>query len=204
MDTSLQHGQDLQIETEAEHEVEVEREPDSAQQTLLHDSMVTVRLSEPPPALTVDTSVLRKDHKETIGDGKLVGVGTSEVLLEDGETPDEESPRITMMDPDGEVLSPTGSESASEHNGESRRGSDSSEASMEGGGVNWEELEKTEEKEPRNESSDDVSFLPCHSLPIADFPVYGIITCQTRTGKQPPSHESEIGNCEGADNREAA
>jgi hypothetical protein len=161
MDTSPQHGQDLQIETEAEHEVEVEieREVDSAQQTLLHDSMVTVRLSEPPPALTVDTSVLRKDHKETIGNGKLEGNGTPDSPRGVGETPDEESPRITMMDPNGEELSPTGSESASERNGESRRGSDSSETSMEGGGVNWEELEKTEEKEPRDESSDDVSLL---------------------------------------------
>jgi hypothetical protein len=66
-----------------------------------------------------------------------------------------------MVDPNGEVLSPTGSESASERNPESRRGSDSSEASVEGGGVNWEELEKTEEKEPRDESSDDVSVLLC-------------------------------------------
>lgn len=196
MDTSPEHGQDLQIETEAE----IERETHSAQHTLLHDSMVTVRLSEPLPALTVDTSILRKDHKDIIGeDGGGEGAGTPDILLGDGEVQEEESPRITMMEPNGEVLSPTGSESASERNAESRRGSDSSEGSVDGGGVNWEELEKTEEQEPRDESSDDVRLFSYLFLSIADFSVYGTTACQTRTGKQPSSYESEIGNCEGAD-----
>ena len=180
MDTSP----DLQIEakTEAENEPEVEVRPEreskseSAQQTLLHDSMVTVRLSEPPPALTVDTrtNILGRERKDTIGEE----AGIQDVVR-DGETPEEESPRITMMDPNGEVLSPTGSESASERNPGSRRGSDSSEASVEGGGVNWEELEKTEEKEPRDETSDDVSLLPLLFEHIADSSVYGSTACQT-------------------------
>ncbi|KAE9363932.1 hypothetical protein N431DRAFT_497676 [Stipitochalara longipes BDJ] len=152
---------DLQHEVEAgtEAEVEVEREQESkaesAQQVLQHDSMVTVRLSEPPPALTVDTraNIIQRGRKDTIGEEP----GIQDVVRE--ETLEEESPRITMMDPNGEELSPTGSESASERNPESRRGSDSSEASVEGGGVNWEELEKTEEKEPRDESSDDSTAL---------------------------------------------
>jgi hypothetical protein len=123
--------------------------------------MVTVRLSE-PSALTVDTSspVLARDlikHKrDSEGEAE-----TPDITLDgdEGQTP-EESPRITMLDPNGnEVFSPTGSESAAS---ESRRGSDSSEASMEGGGVNWEELQQTEEKEPRDETSDDVS--PYHSF----------------------------------------
>lgn len=143
MDTTEQ-----QIEPEAEKQFDALREQESAQQVLQHDSMVTVRLSEPPPALTVDTSAntVRRERKDTIGEEGIQDVGREE----------EESPRIMMLDPNGEVLSPTGSESASERNAESRRGSDSSEASLEGGGVNWEELEKTEEKEPRDESSDDV------------------------------------------------
>jgi hypothetical protein len=198
MDTS---PEGLQIETEAENEVEIERETSSPQHILLHDSMVTVRLSEPLPALTVDTSVLRKDHKDIIEEGaEGEGAGTPDPLLANEEGQEEESPRITMMDENGEVLSPTGSESASERNPESRRGSDSSEGSVEGGGVNWEELEKTEEQEPRDESSDDVSLYPHLFPPIADSSVYGITARQTRTGKQSPSHESEIGNCEGPDN----
>jgi hypothetical protein len=153
---------DLQIEplteTDAEPEVEIEKKEESAHHILQHDSMVTVRLSEPPPALTVDTraNILGRRRKATVGEG----AGMQDVVR-DVKTPEEESPRITMVDPNGEVLSPTGSESASERNPESRRGSDSSEASVEGGGVNWEELEKTEEKEPRDESSDDVSFPLC-------------------------------------------
>ena len=160
MDTSP----DLQIEplteTDAEPEAEIEKKEESAHQILQHDSMVTVRLSEPPPALTVDTraNILGRGRKATVGEE----AGIQDVVR-DVETPEEESPRITMVDPNGEVLSPTGSESASERNPESRRGSDSSEASVEGGGVNWEELEKTEEKEPRDESSDDVS-VPLYSL----------------------------------------
>jgi hypothetical protein len=153
---------DLQIEhlteTYAEAEVEIEKKEESAHHILQHDSMVTVRLSEPPPALTVDTraNILGRGRKATVGEE----AGIQDVVR-DVQTPEEESPRITMVDPNGEVLSPTGSESASERNPESRRGSDSSEASVEGGGVNWEELEKTEEKEPRDESSDDVSVLLC-------------------------------------------
>jgi hypothetical protein len=159
MDTSLEQNQDLQIETEAEIEIESESSHERQhQEPFPHDSMVTVRLSEPPPVLKIDTSVLRKDQNNVIGGGKQPGVGTPDSLLADGQTQEEESPRITMMDPNGEVLSPTGSESGSERNTESRRESDSSEGSVDGGGVNWEELEKTEEQEPRDESSDDVSL----------------------------------------------
>jgi hypothetical protein len=156
MDTGSQPQIETEVETEVEIEVHREQESESAQQILQHDSMVTVRLSEPPPALTVDTStsITQRVRKGTIEEGRR-----TEDVVRDGQTPDEESPRIMMMDPNGEVLSPTGSESVSERNPESRRGSDSSEASVEGGGVNWEELEKTEEKEPRDESSDDVSLL---------------------------------------------
>jgi hypothetical protein len=111
-----------------------------------HDSMVTVRLSE-PPTLTVDTSILNGLERE--------GLKVNLVQDRDTQEEQEDSPRITMMDPNGEVMSPTGSESAISEDGESRRGSDSSDASE--GGVNWEELEKTEEQEPRDQGSDDVS-----------------------------------------------
>jgi hypothetical protein len=138
------------------HDV-VDQEPESGHENhITHDSMVTVRLSE-PPALTVNTSspVLAKEsikHKRDL----MEEAETPYIKLdgEERQTP-EESPRITMLDPNGnELFSPTGSESASS---DSRRGSDSSETSMEGGGVNWGELQQTEEKEPRDETSDDVS-----------------------------------------------
>ncbi|KAL2060874.1 hypothetical protein VTL71DRAFT_8926 [Oculimacula yallundae] len=132
---------------------------------IAHDSMVTVRLSE-PPTLAVNTSVPSKQttggntHQKTEETVDTAGIQADSVV-EDAVEQQEESPRITMMDPNGrnEVLSPSGSESAGSQNGESRRGSDSSAESEEGGGVNWEELEKTEENEPRNESSDDSTAL---------------------------------------------
>ena len=136
-----------------QHEaVLAEHEMDS--HALPHDSMVTVRLSE-PPALTVDTTILETSHNHDHEHTK--GQERPDIMLDDGEDQaQEDSPRITMVDPNGnEVTSPTGSESATSQDGESRRASDSSEASD--GGVNWEELEKTEENEPRDEGSDDVS-----------------------------------------------
>lgn len=124
----------------------------------LHDSMVTVRLSEPPhlPALTVNTAT--NLHK--VVQGKQLNDGVAEYMEKDAQEEQEESPRITMMNPNGEVVSPSGSESGSE-NGENRRESDSSEGSD--GEVNWGELEKTEEQEPRDEASEDVS-LPAHQF----------------------------------------
>ena len=120
-------------------------------QSMPHDSMVTVRLSE-PPTLTVNTNVLEHANRDTLEHRE--GQERPEIMQE--ETTQEESPRITMMDPNGnEVTSPTASESAASRDGQSRRGSDCSEASAEE--VNWEELEKTEEQEPRDEGSDDVS-----------------------------------------------
>jgi len=128
--------------------------------TQLHDSMVTVRLSE-TPSLHLNTTIsgaLNAAQRRDLVQDKS-GQDTPDILLEEVEEHiQDESPRITMKDSNGnEVLSPSGSESAGSRDGESRRGSDSSDASVDGGDVNWEELERTEEKEPRDESSDDVS-----------------------------------------------
>jgi hypothetical protein len=121
---------------------------------MAHDSMVTVRLSE-PPTLTVDTKVLEHGNRDTVE--HIKGQEVPELIQEE-ESTQEESPTITMVDPNGnEVTSPTGSESVASRDPESRRGSDTSEESAEE--VNWEELEKTEEQEPRDEGSDDVSQI---------------------------------------------
>ncbi|KAI9645607.1 hypothetical protein NHQ30_006349 [Ciborinia camelliae] len=180
------------------------------QATMQHDSMVTVRLSE-PPILTLDTKRYSEcfntneeletseemntptDKRQTIMSimdvtGKETGAETSTR---------EGSPKITMVDPNGnEVPTPTGSESAeSEHNG-SRRGSDSSDTSVEE--VNWEELEKTEEQQPRNQDSDDSTALLLARLEqennaIASNPKSGIAKVQkiekqqARAQSRPPS-----------------
>ncbi|KAH6666305.1 GTPase activating protein-like protein [Halenospora varia] len=168
--------------------------------------MVTVRLSE-PPALTVDTrsSVLATlpprvqslAAKNTIIVSEEV-VETSDTtgdVREDETDIQEDSPRITMMDANGnEVESPSGSEESAMS--ESRRGSESSESS-EDGEVNWEELEKTEEQEPRSESSDDSTALLLARLEqennlIASNPKAGIakvtvVEQRRRTQSRPPS-----------------
>ncbi|TVY81752.1 EVI5-like protein [Lachnellula suecica] len=188
-------------------------------ETLPHDSMVTVRLSEPPaptptpppapqPTLTVDTSVpnaaaivsaLTPDEIEI---ENTVSLQTPNITLEDvhevSPQDPEESPRITMMDPNGnETVSPMTPASALSADSESRRGSDSSEAS-EPGEVNWEELEKTEEQEPRDESSDDSTALLLARLEqennmLATNPKSGIAkvptidTARNRSQSRPPS-----------------
>lgn len=137
-------------------------------QAMQHDSMVTVRLSE-PPILTLDTKrhsgrinthgeLKTSEEIKTPTDKRQTITSIMDATGKEIETDSVEgSPRITMVDPNGnEVPTPTGSESAeSEHNG-SRRGSDSSDTSVEE--VNWEELEKTEEQQPRTQDSDDVSY----------------------------------------------
>lgn len=164
MEASTRRDVDLEREVEGVSEVaggkhtEIEPEEKVHSQNsshIPHDSMVTVRLSE-PPALHVDTNLQQTDHIDSKKDAEP---DTPSILLEEAHEDIEDSPRITLVNPNGsEVLSPSGSESpTSRHDEFSRRDSDSSETSMEGGGVNWEELEKTEEQEPRSENSDDVS-----------------------------------------------
>lgn len=145
-------------------------------QAMQHDSMVTVRLSE-PPILTLDTKrysdrIHTKEELETSDEVNTPTVNRQTIMgimdvtgNETGTGTQEDSPRITMVDPNGnEVPTPKNSESAeSEHNG-SRRGSDSSGTSMEE--VNWEELEKTEEQQPRNQDSDDVRIRKTRSYLI--------------------------------------
>ncbi|TAQ90009.1 hypothetical protein B7494_g1651 [Chlorociboria aeruginascens] len=172
---------------------------------MAHDSMVTVRLSE-PPSLTVNTAVgtehagLGREEKiqDTSDPARIEEQKTPDIHLEDAEDEHREtSPRITTMDPNGnEVTSPTGSESGGSQDGESKRASDSSEASE--GGVNWEELEKTEEQEPRDEGSDDSTALLLARLEqennlLATNPKSGIAKAQVaekqraRGQSRPPS-----------------
>ena len=142
----------LEHTAQPENDMEMESALDS--KALLHDSMVTVRLSE-PPVLSVDTVLdPRKPAEDRRQIQEIPLLQNSTYVPEEEE---EESPRITMVDPNGDVMCPSRSDSVNLGNVESRRGSDSSVESTEG--VNWEELEKTEEQEPRDESSDDVSRL---------------------------------------------
>ena len=84
-------------------------------QPMPHDSMVTVRLSE-PPTLTVDTNVLEHANRDTLENSTKVNERPE--IVHEEESTQEESPRITMVDPNGnEVTSPTASESAASRDG---------------------------------------------------------------------------------------
>ncbi|KAF5874432.1 putative gtpase activating protein [Botrytis fragariae] len=177
-------------------------------QAMQHDSMVTVRLSE-PPILTLDTKrhsdkIITNEESETSEeintptDKRQTMRSIMDVTGKETETGSlEDSPRITMVDPNGnEVPTPTGSESAESEQNNSRRASDSSDTSVEE--VNWEELEKTEEQQPRNQDSDDSTALLLARLEqennaIASNPKSGIAKVQkvekqrARAQSRPPS-----------------
>ena len=120
--------------------------------SMTHDSMVTVRLSE-PPSLTVDTNVLERGNADT--PEPTNGQEVPQIMQEE-ENRQEDSPRITMVDPNGnEVTSPSGSESVASRDPESRRGSDTTEESAgKSTGKSW---RKRKSKSPGDEGSDDVS-----------------------------------------------
>jgi hypothetical protein len=118
---------------------------------IAHDSMVTVRLSEPPQALHIDTNLssistthARTDSRAVSEPGEGDETPSAEVIAD-------ESPRITMRNSRGETTSLSGEDK----NPASRRGSGGSEDSQEEQ-VNWEELEKTEGQEPKDQWTDDV------------------------------------------------
>ena len=123
---------------EPEQNEEHHCEDEDRKSEMTHDSMVTVRLSE--PQLTVDTKSAEVVPEEAGGD---------ELSAEAAEL-EETDESLTITTQEGSRNEP---ESAVSRDAESRRGSDSSEGAD---GVNWEELEKTEEQEPRDQGSDDV------------------------------------------------
>jgi hypothetical protein len=110
-----------------------------------HDSMVTVRLSE-PPALTLDTSV---------GDEDALGK-RSTIEIEDGAhsrcTSGESSVRASSLSIGN---ARTNRSLQDELEDDSSPGGDSG-AADEQDDVNWERLEKTEDEQPKDEETDNV------------------------------------------------
>ena len=132
---------------------------------LPHDSMVTVRLSE-PPSLTVITQSMTMSEQQQDGSGEDIPLDTPDSDIDskkDLETtlPSGHSMSIAGEDQNMDSLQEIGDERL-QVDADERRGSESTEDSGDGE-VNWAELEKTEEQEPRNQDSEDVSgeFLPC-------------------------------------------
>lgn len=128
------------INTEIE---EQDSDKDMSPTTLPHDSMVTVRLSDPPNRMSV-LSI----HKELPSLPKGL---VEEEIVDDG------FDTVTVGSPSIGGVSPTTARELKElpDDTRERRGSESEE-SEDGEEVNWAELERTEEKEPRDQGSDDV------------------------------------------------
>ena len=118
-------------------------------ETLLRDSMVTVRLSEPElegPVDAISAQTGEKQHNEdNANETKIGGAEEEETLIEEEEGDSDEATIYEAQIARMEV--PRVRED------ESRHASDS-----EGEGVNWEGLERTEDQEPRDKDTEDVCF----------------------------------------------
>jgi hypothetical protein len=124
---------------------------------LPHDSMVTVRLSEPMELKVVTKGFVEMEALDKDDSGN-----------EDLTTPD-----LNIIDTDSLGMSSADVLSAAEDlsvnvthdsavESSPRRGttaSTESQSSVNSDEVNWEELEKTEEQEPRDQDSEDVSYF---------------------------------------------
>jgi hypothetical protein len=146
---------------------------------ILHDSMVTVRLSE-PPSLTLVTQTMamgalhnRRSRNEEMD---TLSLNTADLTPQDIEhvvqsRPARPSAFIASADEISALFpAPVEEEPSMEDN--ERRGSESTEDSTEGE-VNWAELEKTEEQEPRDQDSEDV----CCRLPKSNGCANSLVHC---------------------------
>lgn len=125
---------------------------------LPHDSMVTVRLSG-PPSLTLITQPLTvdglQDPMSALDTPMEIPESKLENSLEDElPSPNRHSIPATVEEESSNILPEVADEPLPQNH--ERRGSQSTESSGDGE-VNWAELEKTEEQEPRDQDSEDVS-----------------------------------------------
>lgn len=142
--TDVQTEKEVQKETEVEAEATEESEAETP--TMAHDSMVTVRLSE-PPALRLDTDFDSGDAASRRTDGT-----TNRDTIDSKTTADSSMPRISTAtlspaDPNRSLQDELGQVGADGHD------SDASEDLEE---VNWEELEKTEDEQSKEDEADNV------------------------------------------------
>lgn len=143
-------------------------------ETVLHDSMVTVRLSEPEPELggsvisgaaastelgekvEVDEHSDKEDEDQDQDEDEAKTTANQQiaggVIPEEDEESDDTDADTVYETEIARMVVPGGKEV--------RRGSDRSDSETES--VNWEVLERTEEQEPRDQDTEDVSCpIPC-------------------------------------------
>ncbi|KAI6785162.1 Protein of unknown functionlike protein [Emericellopsis cladophorae] len=125
---------------------------------LAHDSMVTVRLSE-PPALTLDTKATLDDDKNEKQRKDSVSTDRSPVAEREstgGENSQKRSSAESRATPDSSRTLKDELYSG-EEDGDSRRSSDAD-------SVNWEELEKTEDAQTKDDETDNSTTLLLQQL----------------------------------------
>jgi len=126
---------------------------------LTHDSMVTVRLSE-TPSLKVVTQSMAMSEKQQDGSGEDIPLHTPDSTIDSKEDLETTLPSGHSMPIAGKIQNMDSPQETGDEqlrvDADERRGSDSTEDSGDGE-VNWAELEKTEEQEPRDQDSEDVS-----------------------------------------------
>jgi hypothetical protein len=146
---------------------------------LLHDSMVTVRLSEPPSLTVVTQSMATREEDDSARD-ILLGTPDSNIESnEDLETNISSRHSMSIAAGDENTSSlPDLSDDLLTIDADERRESESTEDSGDGE-VNWAELEKTEEQEPRDQDSEDVSRKISGFRFMANSKVHCFIARQT-------------------------
>lgn len=126
---------------------------------LPHDSMVTVRLSG-PPLLTVFTESMAMSEQKENDLARDIPFDLPDLIVEskeDIQMPLSNAHSMPNTAGNGNLrLLPDPSNENLSIEADERRGSESTEDSGDGE-VNWAELEKTEEQEPRDQDSEDVS-----------------------------------------------
>jgi hypothetical protein len=161
---------------------------------LPRDSMVTVRLSE-PPSLTVVTQSLVMDEVQQNSSAEDTLLDTPDLKVDCKEDlkptlSSRYSMSIAAGDENMDTMRDESDEQLPIDAGE-RRGSDSTEDSSDED-VNWAELEKTEEQEPRDQDSEDVSGEILGFGALLIFIVDCFTACQIGTGEQSSGYGPKI------------
>lgn len=147
-----------------------EEDADAETPRMAHDSMVTVRLSE-PPSLTLDTSSASDSEPESspvVGpktvehdEHETTKISESSATLETSQIENEQNPResvVIVRDSRSALPRVDTSRSLQDELGQCEDvTSDTSDDVEE---VNWEELEKTEDQQTKDEETDNVGASP--------------------------------------------
>lgn len=120
---------------------------------IAHDSMVTVRLSE-PPALTLDTSVADDESKPTSPEPVPSRDSASNAGTDHAAESDTEKRASTVS-----VVASDANRSLQDELAEGAGDADSGNSSDDQDEVNWEKLQKTEDEQTKDEETDNVG---CH------------------------------------------